>query len=177
MSIPRTISIPAAIVIVIVTVVGGVLLWLMLRPPTNQVEDDTATRIPIETVQAVALDDAGRGDLDAALQLYDRQIAARPDGDEKRELLLGKSSLAASRGRFDDAIAAAKQAEAMDGSENAEVLRALAEAYAASGDKAQALIAYKRILATAKTGEAPNAHSLQRGPALEDIVTELEQSP
>lgn len=175
MSIPRTISIPAAIAFVLVTVVSGVLIWWMLRPPTNPVEDESATLVPIETVQALALDDAGRGDLDAAFRLYDWQIAARPNGDEKRELLLSKSSLATSRGRFNHAIAAAQQVLSISGKDDPEALRALAEAYAASGDKTQALAAYKRILATAKKGEASQANGLQRGPSLKDIITELEQ--
>jgi tetratricopeptide (TPR) repeat protein len=177
MSIPRTVSIPVAIVIMLVSVIGGVMVWwLMMRPSPIAWENDAVTPIVVETVQALALDDAGRGDLDAALRLYDRQIAARPDGDEKRELLLGKSSLATSRGRFADAIAAAKQAVSLSGKDNQEALRALAEAYAASGDKKQALLYYKKMLDGAPKGDAPSAKSLQRGPSIEAIVKELEKS-
>ncbi|MGC4190528.1 MAG: tetratricopeptide repeat protein [Thermomicrobiales bacterium] len=176
MNIPRTIPIPAAIIIVLVTAVGGVLVWTMMRHPEGSPQDSTLTRIPIETVQAVALDDAGRGDIDAALRLYDQQIAARLDGDEKRELLLSKSSWAASSGRSTDAIAAAKQALSISGKDDQEALRALAEAYTASGDTKQALVYYKKMLEGAPQGEAPSARSLQRGPSIESIVKELERS-
>lgn len=175
MSIPRTVSIPVAIAVVLTSAVGGVLLWWLMRSPTIAREHDADTPIAIETVQALALDDAGRGDIDAALRLYDRQIAARPDGDEKRELLLGKSSLATSRGRFTEAIAAAKQAVALGGKDDPEALRSLAEAYAASGDKTQALTTYKHILATTKKRDAPQANGLQRGPSIYAIIEELEQ--
>lgn len=175
MSIPRTVSIPGAVAIVLTSVVGGVGVWWLMRPPTIAREEDADTPIAVETVQALALDDAGRGDFDAALRLYDRQIAARPNGDEKRDLLLGKSSLATSRGRFNEAIAAAKQAVSLSGKDDPEALRALAEAYAASGDKAQALSTYKRILATSSRPETSPANSLQRGPSIETIITELEQ--
>lgn len=175
MSIPQRIPIPAAIAIVLASVLSAVLLWMVMRPPTIPSEDNAVTPIAVEKVQALALDDAARGDIDAALRLYDRQIAARPNGDEQRELLLSKSSLAASRGRYDNAIVAAKQAASMRGSDDPEALRALAEAYAASGDKTQALTTFKRILATSPKGDPQQANSLQRGPSIEAILKDLEQ--
>ena len=175
MSIPRTVSIPVAIVIILTSVIGGGMVWMMMRPSTIAREKDSDTPIAVEKVHAFALDDAGRGDIDAALRLYDQQIAARPDGNEKRALLLGKSSLATSRGRFNDAIAAAKQAVSISGKDDQEALRALAEAYAASGDKAQALIAYKNLRDGSPKGAAPQVKGLQRGPSIDAIIEELEQ--
>ncbi len=98
----------------------------------------------VEDAQNGAFSFTENNDIDGGLKYYDEQIEARENTDEKKALLLHKSSFAQSAGRFDEALKAAQQAGAI--APNAGTAEAIARAYEAQGDKEQALIYYKKLL-------------------------------
>lgn len=151
-------------------------LWVVLQfnLNTNTTDPNDRTKVmPIKEVRSTALQYTYDGDTDKGLEVYDKQIAAQKNENDKYDLLLSKSRLATFRGRYDEAIEAANQANSIKGDKDGISFQMIAEAYEASGDKEQAITYYKKAIEVTPKQDTNN--SLQRGPTLEEIVEELER--
>jgi tetratricopeptide (TPR) repeat protein len=153
----------------------GLVLWLKVYSPEKPTEEGSVpAEVSLNSVGSQAATYVASGEVDKALTHYDEQINITQDDREKKSLLIKKAITATDIGRYDEAIASAKQADEIES--DTQTMRVLADAYAANGDKEEALTYYRRILALEKsiatTEDArPN---MQFGPSLETIIKELE---
>lgn len=130
-------------VAIILLVAMGVTMWLLWpKPDTNSTP--VVAFAPIEEVATTALNYSEQQDIAGGLAYYDSQINGRKNEDEKYQLLLYKSSFALDAKKYDEAINAAKSADAIKNSPGAAV--ALARAYQGKGEKQQAITYYKKAL-------------------------------
>ncbi len=150
----------------------GVSIWFMV---SSRRGEDSIALMSVDDVHSTALDYMSNGDIVKSLSLYDQQIAVRENKKEKYDLLLDESSLAASNKQYKKAIDAAKQANTLEGGSDPIALRALAEAYAASGDKKQAIVYYKKVLVILPKNNTQNPSVQRSGPSIEEIIKGLEQ--
>lgn len=159
-----------AIGVVLVAMIIMVGFLVLGRMVFRDGEDGGAdTQLTIEDVQVRAAEYFGGGDIDGGLSYYDEQIKMAEKNDEKRVLLTHKSSLALMGGQHQVAIDSARQADEIGSTDK--TVKALAEAYMASGNKEQALVYYRKLLAISPD----NGSDLRRGPSLEDTIKGLEQ--
>ena len=68
--------------------------------------------ISLEEVQLTAAEFAAKEDIDGGLAYYDEQITGIKDSEDKQTMLILKSRFAVGAGRHEEAISAAKDAEA-----------------------------------------------------------------
>lgn len=154
-------------VLTVLVVIGGTIAWVQI----SLYNQNQAAIVPLDEIEANVATYSQKGDTDGALRFYDQQVALHQNKADKQQILIMKSRFAAGAGRMDTAIDAAKQADNL-GSTN-QTLSAIAEIYVAKGDKAQALVYYKKILALAPKNDAKKLFS--QGPTLQDKIRELEQ--
>lgn len=112
------------------------------------------------------------GSFNEALTYYDKQVESTGSNEEKITVLIKKSRFALGEGKNTEAVEAAKQA--YDIEESDRTTRALADAYAAKGDKDQAITYYKKLLETSKASDESGG-MVARGPSIEQIISELEK--
>lgn len=141
----------------------------------SKTKDDTPPEVSLNTVGSQAAAYVAEDDFEGAFEHYDKQIEAAQDNRQKKSLLVKKSLLARDIGEYDVAIASAKQADEIDS--DTQTMRALADAYAANGDKEQALTYYRKLLVFEKVeGDGEGAmQGMQLGPSVETIIKELEK--
>jgi tetratricopeptide (TPR) repeat protein len=139
----RSKSALAVLAVIATIVVIGILGWMRFFSP--EVGGGMQSPIvPVDDVPVAALGYARSGDVDSGLAYYDSQIDQRKDATEKWQLLLYKSSFSLTSKRYEEAIDAAKQADAIKSDLSTAV--ALARAYEGSGDRRQAFSYYKKAL-------------------------------
>lgn len=156
-------------VLVFLAAVGGIVVRMNLSTLSNSQKEEPTVHAPLEDVQATALEYANNNDIDGGLKYFDEQIEERQDNDEKKRLLLAKSNFALGADRNDTAISAAEQANEI--SSDIASTEALARSYAASGDKEQAIIYYKKVLELSSKEGSSDRYS----PIWEERIAELEQ--
>jgi len=130
------------IIITILLIVGSATAWLII---SNQKSSQVA-RIAKETSQTVedAKKLANNGSIDDAKTAYDGAIKKTEDPYQKSVLLLSKATLYYNDGKYDDALATAKEAESINQTDN--VTNFIARIYEKKGDKQKAIEYYQKTI-------------------------------
>lgn len=157
----------AAIATIVVLLVIG-LSWKTFYSSEKEVSPEFVA-VPISDIQLAAAHYAQNGDTQGGLAYFDSQIQQRENVGEKQLLLIYKSNFASNAKRYDVALDAAKQADALKSDASTAV--ALARAYELSGDKRQALTYYKKAL---EKSDKTTQNSRSQG-MLEYKIKELEK--
>lgn len=124
-----------------VVVVGIGVWWFFVKDRSN-----TATVTPAATdlaVEARAL--SSQGKVDEGVALYDKQIDAAADQEAEKALFIEKVNYLTKAGQLGDAIAAAREGVEKY-KDDMSMHGALAQAYEANGQAAEALAEYKAAL-------------------------------
>lgn len=129
----------AVVILVIIAAIG----WQAWRGFGDSV-DSSVQPLSMNQALSIAMTYDDRGDVEGGLKFYDGQIKGRKDENEKQQLLLYKSDFALKAGKYDEAINAAKQADAIKS--NTASMTALARAYEGQGNKQKAAEYYKKLL-------------------------------
>ncbi len=154
--------------VILIAFVVGIAAVKKFYSPKNEV-GFKAVLVPTDDIQAAAMGYSRVGDADGGLALFDSQIDQRQDDDEKRRLLIYKSSFAIEVKRYKEALDAAKQADTIKSDFSTAVV--LARAYEGSGDTKQALSYYRKTLELSpKEGLAARYN-----PMWEQKISELQQ--
>lgn len=154
--------------VLLLVLIIAIVIFALIKPRFfGEGEEGSAPSIDDIGLQAAVL--AENDDPEEIMEYYDEQIEGRQNPEEKKILLVMKSRAAQGSQSWDVAIDAAKQADDM-GSDSM-TMRTLADAYAASGDKEQALALYRELLKK----YPPDGTTPQRGPSLEDVIRGLEE--
>lgn len=127
---------------VVVLFFSGVATWLII---SNQKSSQVA-RIAKETSQTVenAKKLANNGSIDDAKTAYDGAIKKTEDPYQKSVLLLSKATLYYNDGKYDDALATAKEAESINQTDN--ITNFIARIYEKKGDKQKAIEYYQKTI-------------------------------
>lgn len=170
----KKLSIGFAAVVLLIAL--GMVVWMKLIPTNDSdTEEDVPAEISLNRIGSQAASYIASGEVEKAFAYYDEQIERTQDNREKKSLLIKKAITATDMELYDEAIASAKQADEIES--DTATMRALADAYAANGDKEEALTYYKKLLALKKP--APDTEGARSGMELdqsvENIIKELEQ--
>jgi tetratricopeptide (TPR) repeat protein len=155
------------IIVIIVASLAVGLAWKTFYPSDKEAIPEFVA-VPISDIQLAAAHYTQNGDVQGGLAYFDSQIQQRENVDEKQLLLIYKSNFASDAKRYDVALDAAKQADALKSDASTAV--ALARVYELSGDKRQALTYYKKAL---DKSDKSTQNSRSQG-MLEYKITELE---
>jgi tetratricopeptide (TPR) repeat protein len=167
-------------------IAGGLYTWWRIATTLSQVDQtpDTSTataglskkqqyvaQIVTDATKAVA-----NGDTAAATAVYDKAIEENSNASVKSDLYAQKASTLLSAGDKAGALEAAQQAVAQS-PDSFEALFMLANAYEATGDKANAALTYRKIAAIVPdidedSDENPSSYGKQY---YIDLATELEK--
>lgn len=159
------------VIIVLFAVVAAIFIWNGAAN-TDKDKDGVDEQPTMNDLSYTARKIASEGSFDEALEYYDKQAEKAEVSEDKITILIKKSRFALGEGKTAEAVKAAKQA--YDSSESDRTMRALADAYAADGNKEQALIYYKKLLESS-TPEEGDGGVTARGPSIQQIISELEK--
>lgn len=125
-------------------VIALIMGWFLSLGQSSTQQPDRKGQETVEQSYLKAAARADEGDIDGALKQYDDAISATTSNDDKRALLVYKSDLASQSGRPDVALEAARQADEIK--PDATTAQNLATAYELKGDKANAVLYYKKLI-------------------------------
>lgn len=157
----------------IVVILVGIIVWMQGTTDVDDGKDKSSdVMLSVNEARSKALRIIADGDIDRGMKYYDEQISLMDNKEDKQQLLMMKAKSAQRMERYDISVDAAQRADDI-GSSNM-TIRALADAYAARGDKEQAIDYYKKLLA-AESAPPEGGVVMRFGPSVEDIIKELEQ--
>lgn len=164
------------LVVIVLLASAGVALWMRYSSfDDTKTEEDVPLELSINSTGSQAASFVADGETEKAMAHYDEQIKLAGNDRERKSLLVKKSIIALDVGQYDVAIASAKQADEIES--DTQTMRALADAYAANGNKEEALVYYRKLLALEKptSTQEGGVSGMQLGPSIENIIKELEQ--
>lgn len=125
----------------VLVVLVGASIWVQ---PSFFGEDSKPTKLSVDDAQVKATEHAYDGDTDGAIQVYSEQIDISDSDEERRDLLEAKALFSYHKGRLDEALEAAQQADRLESRMSTWIL--LAEIHEVRGENGQAADYYQKAV-------------------------------
>ena len=132
------------IIITTLLISGSLVAWLVIS--NQESSQSQITKRKKEIVQLITDADtlANKGDINGAKVAYDSAIKKTEDPYKKSTLIITKATALFNDGKYDDALAVAKGAEAIN--ENDDVTSFIAQTYEKKGDSQNAIKYYQKSI-------------------------------